>query len=459
MNAAHGVIGAPPPITLLYRSLAHDELAALFAVGQVCLITSLRDGMNLVSFEYVAAQEGAAATSRAGGGPGVLVLSEFTGASQCLAGALTVQPRDAADVAEKLACALGMGAEERRARHAASWAWVRVATAGAWAASFLCALRERAAAPPPPPPPPPRAEVAALWRRATRPAALLSASLLSFFSSEGHAAPAPAAAALASLLQRGARVALFSDGGAGALGTAFAAAPGALALVAEGGLEVRCAGGGAAGGAHALRGPLRPRLGGSAGAGDPGATQPAPHARAPSRHLQTVSQGSEEGAAVAAACDGAPPAWRCLLPADCLDPAWKPAVLAVLREAAGLACGSGVKETAYVSTRTTPAHQKPRPEKTNPNPNPAPPKPYQTQVRGGVFGGRRALGEVCVGGARGGGKAAGAAPHRARPLRGVALALRGGVARKGGAARRRGRGGSARRRLLRVLRGRGERHA
>ena len=51
INAAHGEEGAPPPVTILYKTMHRAELTALFCVGAVCLITSLRDGMNLVAFE------------------------------------------------------------------------------------------------------------------------------------------------------------------------------------------------------------------------------------------------------------------------------------------------------------------------------------------------------------------------------------------------------------------------
>jgi trehalose 6-phosphate synthase/phosphatase len=344
INAEFGALGAPPPVALLYRTLPHEELAALFAVGAVALVTSLRDGMNLVAFEYTACQEGVA--RKGGGAPGVLVLSEFAGAAQCLAGALRVQPRDAGDVAEKLALAIGMGAEERASRHAASWAWVSTATAGAWAASFLRALRGGAGGAPPPPAAA-AAEVAARWRAARSPALLVSASLLSYFSSDGHAVPAPAMAALAALLARGARVALVSDGAAGALEAAFAGLPPAgLRLVAEGGLAVRgCA---AAAGA-------------AAGGGDAAShTAPTPHTRAPSRPLADVfSQGAGEHSseaapaaaaalAAAAAAAAAPPAgWRCLLPEHARDPAWKPAAAAILRQAAGLAPGARVRDGAW----------------------------------------------------------------------------------------------------------------
>lgn len=65
------------PIHFLDQSIEFEKMCALYALADVCLITSLRDGMNLVSFEYVACQT-------AMQGEGVLLLSEFCGASQSL---------------------------------------------------------------------------------------------------------------------------------------------------------------------------------------------------------------------------------------------------------------------------------------------------------------------------------------------------------------------------------------
>ena len=84
INGAFGTL-TYVPIHHLDRQLSFTELCALYAVTDVALITSLRDGMNLVSYEYVACQADNA---------GVLVLSEFAGAAQSLgAGALLVNLR------------------------------------------------------------------------------------------------------------------------------------------------------------------------------------------------------------------------------------------------------------------------------------------------------------------------------------------------------------------------------
>lgn len=84
------------PINHLDRSLNFVELVALYAVTDVALVTSLRDGMNLVSYEYVVCQK-----RRDNSAPGVLVLSEFAGAAQSLgAGSILVNPWNTNDMAQ-----------------------------------------------------------------------------------------------------------------------------------------------------------------------------------------------------------------------------------------------------------------------------------------------------------------------------------------------------------------------
>jgi trehalose-6-phosphate synthase len=67
------------PIHFLHRSIDMKELTALYAAADVCLISSTRDGMNLVAYEYTTCQRD---------NQGVLILSEFAGAAQSLGGAL-----------------------------------------------------------------------------------------------------------------------------------------------------------------------------------------------------------------------------------------------------------------------------------------------------------------------------------------------------------------------------------
>ncbi|CAM6105282.1 unnamed protein product [Calypogeia fissa] len=122
------------PIHHLDRSLAFHELCAVYAITDVALVTSLRDGMNLVSYEYVACQNGR---------KGVLVLSEFAGAAQSLgAGAILVNPWNVSDVAMSIEDALTMSEAERNERHRHNFMHVTTHTAQAWADTFVSELND-----------------------------------------------------------------------------------------------------------------------------------------------------------------------------------------------------------------------------------------------------------------------------------------------------------------------------
>ena len=100
------------PLRYLNRSFARSALMPLYAEAQVGLVTPLRDGMNLVAKEYVAAQDP--------DDPGVLVLSQFAGAARELDAALIVNPYDEAGIAAALDRALAMalrGAARAARRH------------------------------------------------------------------------------------------------------------------------------------------------------------------------------------------------------------------------------------------------------------------------------------------------------------------------------------------------------
>jgi trehalose 6-phosphate synthase len=96
------------PIRYINRSVGRPILAGLYRLGKAGLVTPLRDGMNLVAKEYVAAQDPE--------DPGVLVLSRFAGAARQLKGALLVNPYDIEGTANALARALSMLLEERQER-------------------------------------------------------------------------------------------------------------------------------------------------------------------------------------------------------------------------------------------------------------------------------------------------------------------------------------------------------
>lgn len=119
------------PVHYLYRSYNQEELAGFFREADVCLVTPLRDGMNLIAKEFVAAQ---------GADPGVLVLSRFCGAAETMREALIVNPYDLEGTAEAMHTALAMGHRERIRRWKALNEDVQLNTAKAWADNFLADL-------------------------------------------------------------------------------------------------------------------------------------------------------------------------------------------------------------------------------------------------------------------------------------------------------------------------------
>ena len=117
------------PIHYIYRSTPRRRLGDIYRSSRVCMVTPLRDGMNLIGKEYVAAQDPA--------DPGVLILSKFAGAAEEMTQALIVNPYSVEETAEAIRDALEMTLAERRERHGALLAGVRKHDATAWSQSFL----------------------------------------------------------------------------------------------------------------------------------------------------------------------------------------------------------------------------------------------------------------------------------------------------------------------------------
>ncbi|KAE8653824.1 Alpha,alpha-trehalose-phosphate synthase 1 [Hibiscus syriacus] len=133
INGRFGTLTAGP-IHHLDRSLDFHALCALYAVTDVSIVTSLRDGMNLVSYESVACQDAK---------KGVLILSEFAGVAQSLgAGAILVNPWNIIEVAASIEQALNMPAEEREKRHCHNFHHVIMHTAQEWAETFVSELND-----------------------------------------------------------------------------------------------------------------------------------------------------------------------------------------------------------------------------------------------------------------------------------------------------------------------------
>ncbi|MCL1871156.1 MAG: bifunctional alpha,alpha-trehalose-phosphate synthase (UDP-forming)/trehalose-phosphatase [Promicromonosporaceae bacterium] len=132
INGEFGELGHSA-IHYLHHSYPPDEMAALYLAADVMLVTSLRDGMNLVAKEYIAARSDE---------QGVLVLSEFTGAADELgAGPLLVNPHDIDGLKDAIAAAAGMPAREQRRRMRRLRRKVIADDVAKWSRSFLGVLQ------------------------------------------------------------------------------------------------------------------------------------------------------------------------------------------------------------------------------------------------------------------------------------------------------------------------------
>lgn len=123
------------PVLLIERQCSHEEVARYYEVAEVCVVTALHDGMNLVAKEFLATKKDL---------NGTLILSRFTGAAQELRDALLVNPYDTEQVGEAMRTALEMSSGERRLRMERLRHQVKEHNVYRWAASVLtelCAVR------------------------------------------------------------------------------------------------------------------------------------------------------------------------------------------------------------------------------------------------------------------------------------------------------------------------------
>lgn len=121
------------PIRYVHRNFRRDELAGIYRAARVCLVTPMRDGMNLVAKEYVAAQDA--------NDPGVLVLSRFAGAARQMTDAVIVNPYSREEMSEALRTALTMERGERIRRWERLVEGVRDNDVKVWRDSFVEALQ------------------------------------------------------------------------------------------------------------------------------------------------------------------------------------------------------------------------------------------------------------------------------------------------------------------------------
>ena len=131
INGDYGTI-SHQAVSYLHHGFPREEMAALYLASDVMLVTALRDGMNLVAKEYVAARSDE---------DGVLVLSEFTGSADELKAALLINPHDIDGLKDSILKAIAMPRAERRKRMRSLRKKVRENDVTHWSETFLASLR------------------------------------------------------------------------------------------------------------------------------------------------------------------------------------------------------------------------------------------------------------------------------------------------------------------------------
>ncbi|MBK8871939.1 MAG: trehalose-6-phosphate synthase [Elusimicrobia bacterium] len=119
------------PIVFLKRHHSHQEILPFYRLADLCLVTSLHDGMNLVAKEFVAARSDES---------GVLILSRFAGASREMRDALIINPYDAEQMAEAIHRALDMDPDEKSARMKRMRETIRENNIYRWAGNLITEL-------------------------------------------------------------------------------------------------------------------------------------------------------------------------------------------------------------------------------------------------------------------------------------------------------------------------------
>lgn len=122
------------PIQLLNQSIRLEELTNLYRIADICMVSSIRDGMNLVSLEYIACQSE---------NKGILLLSKFAGAAQSLSGAILFNPWNIEEMSNALHEAAIMSDEAKRINYDQLWNYVQRNTSMNWGSSFLSDLKVR----------------------------------------------------------------------------------------------------------------------------------------------------------------------------------------------------------------------------------------------------------------------------------------------------------------------------
>ncbi|KAK2997475.1 hypothetical protein RJ639_022140 [Escallonia herrerae] len=145
MKRINETFGKPgyTPVVLIDKPLKFYERIAYYVVAECCLVTAVRDGMNLIPYEYIITRQGNEKLDKVLGldsstlKKSMLVLSEFIGCSPSLSGAIRVNPWNIDAVADAMDCALEMAEPEKQLRHEKHYRYVSTHDVGYWARSFL----------------------------------------------------------------------------------------------------------------------------------------------------------------------------------------------------------------------------------------------------------------------------------------------------------------------------------
>ncbi|KAK8489945.1 hypothetical protein V6N11_021182 [Hibiscus sabdariffa] len=131
------------PVVLIDEPLKFYERIAYYVVAECCLVTAVRDGMNLIPYEYIISRQGNERLDKVLGldpsapKKSMLVVSEFIGCSPSLSGAIRVNPWNISAVSDAMDSALAMAEAEKQGRHEKHYKYVSTHHVGYWARSFL----------------------------------------------------------------------------------------------------------------------------------------------------------------------------------------------------------------------------------------------------------------------------------------------------------------------------------
>lgn len=134
------------PVILIERPVSHIERIAYYTIAECCVVTAVRDGLNLIPYEYTVCRQGSNGQDNptfkgCSSKQSALVISEFIGCSPSLSGAIRVNPWNINDVAEAMQSALTMAAPEKEMRHEKHYRYVSTHDVAYWVRSFMADLQ------------------------------------------------------------------------------------------------------------------------------------------------------------------------------------------------------------------------------------------------------------------------------------------------------------------------------